>query len=122
MKLESIVPTLWVKDIPATLRFYCDVLGFTCNAQMEGWANLEKDGVELMLSLPNAHLPFEKPHFTGTLYFKLDVPAYVDDLWQQVKEKVQVVYPVEDFDYGMREFGICDNNGYILNFGSAISE
>jgi hypothetical protein len=28
-----------------------------------------------------------------------------------------VVYPIEDFSYGMREFAIRDNSGYILQFG-----
>jgi len=122
VKLESIVPVLSVTDISGTIQFYSDLLGFTCAAQVDGWASLEKDGVELMLALPNAHLPFEKPHFTGSLYFKLDKPEHVDDLWQRIKDKVRVVYPVEDFDYGMREFGIYDNNGYILNFGSEIPD
>lgn len=122
MKLESIVPVLWVTDILAAIHFYCDVLEFSCTAQIEGWASLERDGVELMLALPNTHLPFEKPHLTGSLYFRLNQPGQVDDLWQRIKDKVRVVYPVENFDYGMREFGIYDNNGYILNFGSAISD
>lgn len=30
-------------------------------------------------------------------------------------------YPVEDFGYGMREFAIYDNNGYLLQFGQEIS-
>jgi hypothetical protein len=29
-------------------------------------------------------------------------------------------YPLKDFDYGMREFTIRDNNGYILQFGPEI--
>jgi hypothetical protein len=28
---------------------------------------------------------------------------------------------MEDFEYGMREFAIRDNNGYILQFGQEIS-
>jgi len=31
-----------------------------------------------------------------------------------------VVYPLEDCAYGMREFAIRDNNGYILQFGQEI--
>jgi hypothetical protein len=41
----------------------------------------------------------------------------VDAFWQLVKDRVKVCYPIEDFDYGMREFGIFDNNGYLLQFG-----
>ena len=28
-----------------------------------------------------------------------------------------VVYPMETFGYGMREFAVYDNNGYLLQFG-----
>ena len=42
------------------------------------------------------------------------------ELWQQIKERATVVYPLEDFEYGMREFAIRDNNGYILQFGQEI--
>ncbi|MFN5228579.1 MAG: hypothetical protein ACK5Q3_18600 [Planctomycetota bacterium] len=27
---------------------------------------------------------------------------------------------LEDFDYGMREFAIYDNNGYLLQFGQSL--
>lgn len=121
MKLTSIVPMLATTDIPATVRFYQERLGFECSAQMEGWACLQRDGVELMLSLPNAHLPFEKPLMTGSLYFRLGSVAEVDDLWEQLKGKAPIVYPIEDFEYGMREFAIRDNNGYILQFGAEVS-
>jgi uncharacterized glyoxalase superfamily protein PhnB len=102
-----------------TIRFYCEVLGFECANRMEGWAALRKDSVEVMISIPNAHEPFEKPTLTGSLYFTSDD---VDDLWEKIKEKTQVVYPIENFYYGMREFAIRDNNGYILQFGQEITD
>ena len=40
--------------------------------------------------------------------------------WQRVRERARVCYPLEDFDYGMREFAIYDNNGYLLQFGEPI--
>ena len=30
-------------------------------------------------------------------------------------------YPIEDFHYGMREFAIFDNNGYLLQFGQPLA-
>jgi len=38
------------------------------------------------------------------------------------KDKVEIVYPLKDFDYGMREFGIKDWNGYILSIGENIEK
>jgi catechol 2,3-dioxygenase-like lactoylglutathione lyase family enzyme len=72
MKLTGLVPMLWTKDLDTSIAFYHDLLGFECIARVEGWASLSKDGVELMLSLPNAHEPFERIQFTGPFYFHPD--------------------------------------------------
>ena len=119
MKLESLHPMLAVNNIDDTVRFYRDVLGFECVNQMDGWAALCKDSVEVMISPPNAHEPFEKPALTGSIYFNT---SDVDALWEQIKDKAKIVYPIENFFYGMREFAIRDNNGYILQFGQEISD
>jgi uncharacterized glyoxalase superfamily protein PhnB len=119
MHLNRLTPMLEVTDMDETIGFYHDVLGFECANRVEGWAVLPNCGVEIMICLPNAHTPFDKPRFTGSLYMKLDD---VDALWQQVKDKTTVVYPLENFFYGMREFAIRDNNGYCLQFGTEIKE
>ena len=119
MKLENVRPMLAVNSIDDTILFYRNVLGFECISRMEGWASLRKDSVEIMISLPSAHEPFEKPTFTGSLYFN---SSDVDALWVEIKDKARVVYPIENFFYGMREFAIRDNNGYILQFGQEIQD
>jgi uncharacterized glyoxalase superfamily protein PhnB len=117
MKIETVVPMLTVPEILPAVAFYRDILGFGCANQMEAWACVTKDGVEVMFALPNAHLPFDKPQFTGSLYFRCED---VDAMWEQVKSKADVVYAIETFDYGMREFAIRDNNGYLLQFGQEL--
>lgn len=67
-----------------------------------------------MLSGPNAHTGESAPAFTGSLYITCDD---VDAMWQRVKDRVTACHPIEDFDHGMREFGIIDNNRYLLQFG-----
>jgi len=116
VKTTGLTPTLWTEDIPATISFYRD-LGFQCTAHMAEWASLERDGVEVMVSAPNRHEPYDRPQFTGSFYFRVED---VDGWWKRLKDKAAVVYPVENFDYGMREFAIRDNNGYILQFGSEV--
>jgi hypothetical protein len=39
-------------------------------------------------------------------------------LWAEVKDVAKIAYPLEVFDYGMSEFAIYDNNGYMLQFGA----
>jgi uncharacterized glyoxalase superfamily protein PhnB len=94
MKLDSLVPVLWVGDIELTIAFDRDVLDFDCPDRMD------------------------KLGFTGSLYFR---PDNIDRLWERVKDRVPVVYPIENFSYGMREFAIRDNNGYILQFGKPLN-
>ena len=119
MKLENVKPMLAVNDMDKTIQFYCDVLRFECVSRLEGWAALRKDAVEVMISLPNAHEPFEKPTLTGSLYFSSD---NIDALWEKIKDKATIVYPIESFYYGMREFAVRDNNGYMLQFGQEITD
>jgi uncharacterized glyoxalase superfamily protein PhnB len=57
------------------------------------------------------------PLFTGSLYFRTDD---VDGLWQRLKDKARICYPIDNFEYGMREFAIYDNNGYLLQFGQPL--
>ena len=104
-------------DIEQIIAFCRDVLGFACTNQMKGWACLANHRVGLTISLPNQHEPLDKPQFTGSFYFH---PNDVDGLWERLKDKVPIVYPIENFSYGMREFAIRDNSGYILQFGRPI--
>jgi uncharacterized glyoxalase superfamily protein PhnB len=119
MKLLHLVPMLRTKDLRGTVEFYTDVLGFTCAAASEefGWASLQRDSVELMVALPNAHEPFDEARFTGSLYFHCED---VDVAWKRLAGRARVCYPPETFDYGMREFAIYDNNGYLLQFGQPV--
>ncbi|MCI0415024.1 VOC family protein [bacterium] len=121
MKMTEIRPMLWTTDLKGSVDFYTDVLGFECKALNEewGWASVSFDNVSIMFALPNQHEPFEKPAFTGSLYINTD---NVDGLWQQLKDKVKICYPIETFEYGMREFAIFDHNGYLLQFGQEIKE
>jgi uncharacterized glyoxalase superfamily protein PhnB len=120
MKLRDLTPMMTTTDLRGSIEFYRTVLGFECDAFNEetGWASMKRDNVSIMFALPNAHEPFDRPVFTGSLYIN---PDDVDALWEQVKDSARVRYPIEDFAYGMREFAIYDNNGYILQFGQDIA-
>ncbi len=119
MKFESLVPMLWTDDLAGTIAFYCDKLSFTCGEYNEdwGWAALHRDSCEIMFARPNAHTPFVKPTFTGSFYIKVDD---VEPLWNQLKDTVTIVYDLETFDWGMKEFAIYDLNGYMLQIGQEI--
>jgi uncharacterized glyoxalase superfamily protein PhnB len=119
MKLLEIKPMLYTKQVKETVEFYQDILGFSCINYMDDWtwAVLSRGNVEIMAAYPNAHTPFKKPTFTGSFYIVTDD---VDNIWSEIKDEVEICYELETFDYGMREFAIYDNNGYLLQFGQPI--
>jgi hypothetical protein len=72
---------------------------------------LEAGAAELLLST-GSHLG-GKPQFTGTLYFHI---SGVQEFFERVKNQVEVVWPLETMDYGQKEFGVRDGDGYVLAF------
>lgn len=112
---------LWTEDFDGTVQFYTQVLGFECVARMDEypWASLRLDNAAIMISAPNEHEPHNKIGFTGTFYFNTDD---VNSYWEKLKDKARVSYDIETFDFGMREFAIYDNNGYLLQFGQEIAD
>jgi catechol 2,3-dioxygenase-like lactoylglutathione lyase family enzyme len=120
MIFQKLKPILYTRELKATIDFYTSSLGFTVNGGNESdWISLERDLAEIMFSLPNAHAPFEKAFCTGSFYITVDD---VDEMRSALNNTVKIVYETENFDYGMREFAVYDNNGYILQFGQYIGE
>lgn len=120
MKVNSLTPMIYTDNFQDTVDFYVKTLGFECLAHEPewGWARVRFDNAEFMISKPNDHIPFEKSTFTGSFYLNTD---NVDEIWTKVNQNTKVCYPIEDFEYGMREFAIYDNNGYLLQFGQDIN-
>jgi hypothetical protein len=72
---------------------------------------LQQGETEVLLST-GAHLG-DKPCFTGTLYFQIEG---VREFYERVKDRVELVWPLEEMEYGMTEFGLRDRDGYMLAF------
>ena len=121
VSFQSLRPMLRTKDLHGTVKFWTECLGFSCQgvSEADGWASLCRDRVSVMIATPNAHVAFETPAFTGSFYFEVD---NVTALWADLKDRVAIAYPMEDFEYGMREFAIYDNNGYMLQFGTPVRD
>ena len=120
-KALNLSPMLETKDMQATLQFYTEVLGFKCDTFSEewGWAHFSKDEISIMFSKPNEERNIAEPIMSGSLYITVDD---IDSVWDELKYNSSICYPIENFEYGMREFGVFDNNGYLLQFGEVINK
>jgi catechol 2,3-dioxygenase-like lactoylglutathione lyase family enzyme len=127
-KLQKLSPILWTKDLNKTIFFYTTILGFTGQSNFPDFVTLTRNDVEIMFIVPKDDTEecpdpgnedfFQKPILTGSLFI---VVENVDELWEAVREKVQVKTSIANREYLMRDFSILDNNGYELVFGQDIS-
>lgn len=118
-QFKQMRPMLQSRDVKASIEFYTSILGFKLDDSLEQdgtikWASLYKDEVCLMFTLGN-----QIPVMTGDLYI---YPNDLELLWNNIKDKCEIAVPIENKPYGMREFVIKDNNGYILKFGKSTTE
>src|SRR5215467_10315794 len=103
-RFKKIVPVLKVTDMQRAVDFYTGVLGFTVSwraANDGGGENcmLQAGSTDILLST-GTHLG-DKPQFTGTLYFNMD---NVREFFEKIKNKVEIIWPLETMDYGQTEF------------------
>ena len=131
--VEGLAPLLYVFDMPASLRFYCQVLRFEvkkaagANVPENDWALLELDGIQLMLN--TMYEPGERPPQFDPIRKKAheDVCLYfacpdVDGLFRLLREQGVEVAPPEIAFYGMKQLYVFDPDGYSLCFQYGIKK
>jgi uncharacterized glyoxalase superfamily protein PhnB len=112
----SILPVLKVGDMDRSLAFYADRFGFEVVWRVPGdagdeIARVRLGGVALLFST-GSHLG-ASPSFTGTFYIEM---KDVDSFYERVKGRVDLVWPLETMEYGWKEFGVRDPDGYVIAF------
>jgi uncharacterized glyoxalase superfamily protein PhnB len=121
MTFRDLTISLETNDLNSTIAFYKDKLGFTLRGsypdENPSWAGMDNGTIVIMFSERNAHSHQMETAFTGSLYFYSE---NIDEVWEALKDVTTVEYPIENFDYGMREFAVYDPNGYLLRFGQEV--
>lgn len=123
MKLRNITPTLSVDNVAETIDFYLNVLQFELeqcvgndldgiDTEMEEgteyvYATVSKDDVSFTF-LANEHFQLEVPVLRdcpkgGSVLFYIDIDD-IQEVYDRLKDQVQIVKPLETTWYGMREF------------------
>ena len=123
-QLNTLTPNLVVADVARSVGFYRDVLGFVLDRSVPdtepyAFAMMRAGVVYVFLNEPAAAAA-EYPMFSGrpiggtlTLFFAV---TGIADAWAALKDRVEVVMPLEQKWYGMTEFAFLDPDGYVITF------
>jgi uncharacterized glyoxalase superfamily protein PhnB len=117
--LNDVRCVLAVKDLASSVVFYRDVLGFSLDFEVAGWAFLSRDRFQVMLGeCPDAM----SAHETGDhSYFAYVTVGGIDDLYRELAAKgVTRVQEIADKPWGRREFGVRTPDGHRIMFGQTI--
>ncbi len=124
----------WIVDhVEKSIAFYSEKLGFEVDWVGEGkkFAILSRGNFSVMLRLLNEpghsrpnRIPFIKAGWHTEGEEACDVYVWVenaDKLYEEFKAKnVSIIKPIQNTEYGNRDFEIEDIDGYILCFGHPI--
>jgi uncharacterized glyoxalase superfamily protein PhnB len=115
--IYNLQPLLQVRDLDATIAFWRDVLGFRVDGlfpeEAPTWCGMHSGNARIMFSTFDG---VAEPALSGTIYL---YPDDIEATWQQLKDTTDVVEPLGDTAYGMREFSIRDPNGFTLSLGGS---
>ncbi len=124
--IRGLAPLLQVFDMPTSIHFYRDVVGFEVTARSGatddcGWASLRFKGVEIMLN--TAYDAGERPlepdparvagHDDTCLFFGCED---LDGTYQHLLAHGLKVKPPRVAPYGMRQLSVKDPDGFGLCF------
>jgi uncharacterized glyoxalase superfamily protein PhnB len=126
--LNKLTPNLIVTSVERSLAFYTDVLGFSKkwtvpDASPFVFAAVISGPVEIFLNAPEpavAEYPTLKDRpIGGTLTLFIEV-AGIQRVYESLKERVNVVMPLEKKWYGVTEFAFTDPDGYVITFAQRV--
>ncbi len=117
-RIDVTIPILPAQDLAATEAFYAG-LGFARpGAAHEGYLLLERDQIEIHFWLcPDRAIAEQSGCYVRTpdadaLFAEFQAAG----IWQTAK-----LLPVQNREWGMREFYVIDPNGNLLRFGQYLS-
>ncbi len=113
---ERLHPILEVPDIGAAVDYYTTKLGFWCSFTWPEQGDKTFAGV----NLGDVQVYFSKGKTTGSGGIAFVVED-ADALYAfHRKNGVEISEPIGDREYGLRDYGVKDLNGYHLSFGHYI--
>jgi catechol 2,3-dioxygenase-like lactoylglutathione lyase family enzyme len=122
-EINHISPSFIVTNVPQSIAFYCDKLGFETRYkepdQDAFFAIVGRDSAQLFIKAERGISPV--PNSTRHPHLRLDAFVYVEDpdalAVEFADHGVAFSSPLQDTHDGLRGFEIRDPDGYVLFFG-----
>ena len=117
---EQLVTELYVRDVNRSFKFYAG-FGFTLIRILDDFAEFSWEGNRFMLE---EHKDWDWPSIPTypQANIRVMVPD-VDKFWILARDmKVPVLKPINDREYGLRDFTIRDPDGFAIRFASRIND
>lgn len=120
-RLTTLRPMLSVVDLPRTMRFYVDGLGFRVTTTFGNppvWCEVARDDIAIMFNAPpRADVERDVPVKSKDYQVYYIHPDDVVALHQEFGGRGVAVGDLRVTVYGMKEFEVRDPDGYWLWFG-----
>jgi catechol 2,3-dioxygenase-like lactoylglutathione lyase family enzyme len=118
--IERHMYVLAVPDLARSSAFYRDVLGFSVQEMAKGWLLYVKDSCRIMAGeCPDAIAPRDLGDHS---YFGYLVVDRVDEYYERaVAARTEIVKPLRNEPWGMREFGLRTADGHRLMIGRELA-
>ena len=127
IRLTSAAPCFAVADVGETMRWYQKELDFEVHPfpanEPHVFCVLVRDQIEIMLQrLEDFQKPDLYTHRDGGVWDAYIRMRGVKELYESIKDQVDILRPLEKQFYGDWEFEVKDPNGYVLVFSELIEE
>ncbi len=124
MLLNRLTPALSVDDIKGTIAYYEEMLGFELELAAPSmnkieWALMRCGEIEIMFQAKSGQSTTGKSDFGRAVTLNFEGEG-VKELYESLKNKVQIVRHLCPTFYGMNEFSMIDCNGCVLVFAEQI--
>lgn len=129
MKYQKLTPNLIVRDVAASVNFYCSILGFQPGMKVPDappyvFASVVKDGVEIFFNdlkaVEEDYPPLVSRPIGGTMTLYIEVEG-LDEILRRVEQAGgKIVMPVKTQFYGIREFALEDADGWVITIAERI--
>jgi uncharacterized glyoxalase superfamily protein PhnB len=110
--LKQPIPVLETTNIKASLDFFCNNFGFEEPWEHQGfYGGVHKDGQQIHFTkkdAPNSSMVYNFVEGVDAIYEKVQAAG------------VEIVSPISDQPYGMRDFLVKDNAGNQIGFSQTI--